>query len=412
MDRNVEITRGNEGEEDQTEEEDRLGHRSWCFAADSAFSFVNETINVRLCNPAGVKNSEQSRPVTMQRVTALILVACCALIALSLANDTNGSKLPSTMSSAEAFDQSNQSTTLKPTTHSTTTPKPTTHSTTTPKPTTHSTTTPKPTTHSTTTPKPTTHSTTTPKPTTHKSTTPKPTTHKSTTPKPTTHKSTTPKPTTHKSTTPKPTTTTPPQPTPATKLTVGNYSLTTDKGVVCLMAQMALQIKLSTQTVNGTFIINPNQTIAAGECKETKANLTLSFKQGFITFLFNKNVSDNTAYLNAVSFSLLYSFPGNQKYSAENDSVHLFAAKIGHSYSCKDESVFMGNGLSLEVSNNRMQAFNVTKNGFGRPDLCPADQPDYSVAIAVGVTLLVLIVIVLIVYLLGRRKRTAGYQSL
>ncbi|XP_032439135.1 macrosialin-like isoform X3 [Xiphophorus hellerii] len=364
MDRNVEITRGNEGEEDQTEEEDRLGHRSWCFAADSAFSFVNETINVRLCNPAGVKNSEQSRPVTMQRVTALILVACCALIALSLANDTNGSKLPSTMSSAEAFDQSNQ--------------------------------------------------TTTPKPTTHKSTTPKPTTHKSTTPKPTTHKSTTPKPTTHKSTTPKPTTTTPPQPTPATKLTVGNYSLTTDKGVVCLMAQMALQIKLSTQTVNGTFIINPNQTIAAGECKETKANLTLSFKQGFITFLFNKNVSDNTAYLNAVSFSLLYSFPvsGNQKYSAENDSVHLFAAKIGHSYSCKDESVFMGNGLSLEVSNNRMQAFNVTKNGFGRPDLCPADQPDYSVAIAVGVTLLVLIVIVLIVYLLGRRKRTAGYQSL
>lgn len=57
---------------------------------------------------------------------------------------------------------------------------------------------------------------------------------------------------------------------------------------------------------------------------------------------------------------------GNQKYSAENDSVQLFAAKIGHSYSCKDESVFMGNGLSLEVSNNRMQAFNVTKNEFGR----------------------------------------------
>uniref|UniRef100_A0A3B5L9Z8 CD68 molecule n=1 Tax=Xiphophorus couchianus TaxID=32473 RepID=A0A3B5L9Z8_9TELE len=305
------------------------------------------------------------------------------------------------MCSAEAFDQSNKTTTLKPTTHKPTTPKPTTHKPTTPKPTTH-----KPTT-----PKPTTHKPTTPKPTTHKPTTPKPTTHNTTTPKPTTHKSTTPKPTTHSTTTPKTTPTTP-HPTPATNLTVGNYSLKTDKGVVCLMAQMALQIKLSTQTVNGTFIIIPSQTTAAGECKETKANLTLSFKEGFITFLFNKNVSDNTAYLNAVSFSLLYPFSGNQKYSAENDSVQLFAAKIGHSYSCKDESVFMGNGLSLEVSNNRMQAFNVTKNEFGRPDLCPADQPDYSVAIAVGVTLLVLIVIVLIVYLLGRRKRTAGYQSL
>ncbi|XP_023201815.1 macrosialin-like isoform X1 [Xiphophorus maculatus] len=366
---------------------------------------------------AGVKNSEQgcqSRPVTMQRIPALILVACCALTALSLANDTNGSKLPSTMSSAEAFDQSNKTTTPKPTTHKPTTPKPTTHKPTTPKPTTHKPTTPKPTTHKPTTPKPTTHKPTTPKPTTHKPTTPKPTTHNTTTPKPTTHKSTTPKPTTHNTTTPKTTPTIPPHPTPATNLTVGNYSLKTDKGVVCLMAQMALQIKLSTKTVNGTFIIIPSQTIAAGECKETKANLTLSFKEGFITFLFNKNVSDNTAYLNAVSFSLLYSFSvsGNQKYSAENDSVQLFAAKIGHSYSCKDESVFMGNGLSLEVSNNRIQAFNVTKNEFGRPDLCPADQPDYSVAIAVGVTLLVLIVIVLIVYLLGRRKRTAGYQSL
>ncbi|XP_054914422.1 macrosialin [Poeciliopsis prolifica] len=340
----------------------------------------------------------------MQKVSVLILVACCALTALSLANDTNGSKLPSTMSSAEAFD----------TTNKTTTPKPTTHNTTTPKPTTHNTTTPKPTTHKTTTPKPTTHNTTTPKPTTHKTTTPKPTTHNTTTPKPTTHKTTTPKPTTHNTTTPKTTPTAPPQPTPATNLTVGNYSLKTDKGVVCLKAQMALKIKLSTQKVNGTFIIQPKKTNTSGECKETKANLTLSFQEGFITFLFNKSVAKNIAYLNAVSFSLSYPLTksGTQKYSAKNDSVHLFAAKIGHSYSCKDESVFMGNGLSLEVSSDRLQAFNVTKNEFGRPDPCPADQPDYRVAIAVGVTLLVLIVIVLIVYLLGRRKRTAGYQSL
>ena len=45
-------------------------------------------------------------------------------------------------------------------------------------------------------------------------------------------------------------------------------------------------------------------------------------------------------------------------------------------------------------------------------DSCAADQPDHRVAIAVGVTLLVLIVIVVVAYLLGRRKRTDGYQSL
>ncbi|XP_043953751.1 macrosialin-like isoform X2 [Gambusia affinis] len=385
----------------------------------------------------------------MQRVAVLILVACCALTALSLAKDTNGSKLPSTMSSAKAFDETPPPTTPKPTTTKPTTPKPTTTKPTTPKPTTTKPTTPKPTTTKPTTPKPTTTKPTTPKPTTTKPTTPKPTTTKPTTPKPTTTKPTTPKPTTTKPTTPNTTTTThttpnttttthttpnttttthttpnttttkttttaPPQPTPATNLTVGNYNLTTDKGVVCLMAQMALEIKLSTQKVNGTFIINPNQTTAAGECKENKANLTLSFKQGFITFLFIKSVANNTAYLNAVSFSLSYPLTksGTPEYSAKNDSLDLFAAKIGHSYSCKDESVFMGNGLSLEISNNRLQAFNVTKNEFGRPDFCPADQPDYTVAIAVGVTLLVLIIIVLIVYLLGRRKRAAGYQSL
>ncbi|KAM4714628.1 lysosome-associated membrane glycoprotein 1-like [Anableps anableps] len=345
----------------------------------------------------------------MQRVAVLILVACCALTALSLAEDTNKSKPASTMSSAEAFDSStpfNPPPTTKPTTTKPTTTKPTTTKPTTTKPTTTKPTTTKPTTTKPTTTKPTTTKPSTTKPTTTKPTTTKPTTTKPTTTKPIT------KPTT-KTTTPKPKTTAAPQPTPATNLTVGNYSLKTDKGVVCLKAQMALQIKLKTQKDSGTFIVQPEKTKTTGGCTETKANLTISFDQGFITFLFNKSVANNTVYVDAVSFCLSYPLTKTvQKYSAKNESVHLFAAKIGHSYSCRNESVAMGNGLSLEVSNNRMQAFNITKNEFGYPDPCPADQPDYRVAIAVGVTLLVLIVIVLIVYLLGRRRRTAGYQSL
>lgn len=131
--------------------------------------------------------------------------------------------------------------------------------------------------------------------------------------------------------------------------------------------------------------------------------------------MFNKSTADNTVYVDALSFELSYPFGkgGNGGYSANNQSVNLFAATIGHSYSCKAESLYMGNGLYLDVNQDRMQAFNLKNNiDFGTPDPCAADRPDYRVAIAVGVTLLVLIVIVVIAYLLGRKRRTDGYQSL
>ncbi|KAF1380328.1 hypothetical protein PFLUV_G00162520 [Perca fluviatilis] len=309
-------------------------------------------------------------------------------------------------------------------------PNPTTPKapTTTPKPTTPKapTTTPKPTTPKapTTTPKPTTPKapTTTPKPTTTKAptTTPKTTTTKAptTTPKTTTTKAPT---TTPKTTTTKPPTTTttpktPPQPTPPTELNAGNYSLTDEKTkVVCVKAHMALQIRLATPKANGTFIVQPKSTNAVGGCQATQANLTLAFKEGLITFMFNKNTEK--VYVDALSFTLNY--PLDKKvangppYSGKANSTNLFAAKIGHSYSCRNESLDMGNGLYLDITEDQMQAFNLTKsNEFGTPDLCPADKPNYSVAIAVGVTLLVLIIIVVVAYLLGRRKRADGYQSL
>ncbi|XP_034712711.1 lysosome-associated membrane glycoprotein 1 isoform X6 [Etheostoma cragini] len=248
-----------------------------------------------------------------------------------------------------------------------------------------------------------------PPPPTTKSKTLTTTTPTTTTPTTTTHKPTTHKPTTHKPTTP-------PQPTPPTNLTVGNYTVMANKTAVCVMAHMALQIRLATPKSNGTFIVQPKSTHAVGSCEATKANLTLEFPQGFITFMFNKSIEKNTVYVDAVSFSLNY--PLDKKvangppYTANNKSMNLFAAKIGHSYSCKSEALYMGDGMYLDVNQDQMQAFNLNKNEFGKPDSCAADKPDYRVAIAVGVTLLVLIIIVVVVYLLGRRKRANGYQSL
>ncbi|KAM8898830.1 lysosome-associated membrane glycoprotein 2-like [Spinachia spinachia] len=346
----------------------------------------------------------------MKSVVVFTLVACWAFTALSLAEDENDYRPSATVNPAEAFN-TNTTTIAEPTT---TTAKPTT--TTTAKPTTtNTTTTAKPTT---TTAKPT---TTTAKPTTTTAkttpkTTPKTTT---TTAKPTTTTAkttpkTTPKTTTTTAkTTPKPTTATPPKPTPPTIMTVGNYNVT-DKNVICLVAQMALQIRLVTSKDNGSFLVQPNMTTAKGGCQGKSANLTLVFKEGYINFMFNKS-ADNTVYVDALSFNLSYPLTtgGPTRYTATNKSMHLFAAKLGNSYSCKKESLNMGNGLYLDVDQDRMQAFNLTKSsGFGTSEPCAADRPDYRVAIGVGVTLLVLIVIVVVAYLLGRRKRANGYQSL
>ncbi|XP_046904844.1 macrosialin-like [Hypomesus transpacificus] len=320
----------------------------------------------------------------------------------------------------------------KPTPSNTTTPKPTTPSTTpsnttTPKPTTPSTTpsnttTLKPTTPSTTpsnttTLKPTTKPTTTPKPTTPSTTPSNTTTPKPTTPSTTPSNTTTPKPTTPSTTTLKTTTlppTTEPKPTKHANLTVGSYTVPEGKGL-CLRAQMALELRLVTDKANGTFIVQPSMTKATGQCETSTAELTLTFTEGFITLLFNKSAADKMVYVDAISFKLSYPFTsgGNQEFQQQNKSLHLFAAATGYSYSCKSDSLYMGNGLYLDVTQDQMQAFNLVNNqDFGKPQPCPADKPDYRVAIAVGVVLLVLIVIVLIAYLLGRRKRTSGYQSL
>ncbi|XP_077355143.1 lysosome-associated membrane glycoprotein 1 isoform X1 [Festucalex cinctus] len=298
--------------------------------------------------------------------SALIIIFSCLLAALSLAHDV---KPPATVTPAkEFFPKSEPPTTGKATTTAAgkaTTPQPTT---------------------------PAANGTSGPVPTTSRATTQ---------PAPPTN------------TTAVPPTATPPKPTPHADLSAGDYRLMKGKSV-CLMARVALQIRLVTPKASGTFIVQPNKTKAVGECRENTANLTLVFQEGFITFMFNKSTAENIAYVDTLLFSLVYPLSnGSGHYAAANKSLRAFPAKISHSYSCRSESVYMGNGLYLDVKDDRMQAFNLTKSAeFGVTDHCAADQPDYSVAIGVGVTLLVLILVVVVVYLLGRKRRTDGYQSL
>uniref|UniRef100_A0A3Q1ES66 Macrosialin-like n=1 Tax=Acanthochromis polyacanthus TaxID=80966 RepID=A0A3Q1ES66_9TELE len=226
---------------------------------------------------------------------------------------------------------------------------------------------------------------------------------------PAVHNITNPTPTTTK--TPKPTTTTTPNLNTCHE-TIANCTCSENTYYLkkpCRSTILLPYFCLNNFQANGTFIVQPNDTKTSGSCGETNANLTLSFKDGFITFLFNKVI--------LISFQELSQLCDNDTQSntartAKNESIHLFAAKIGHSYSCRNESLYMGNGLYLDISPARMQAFNVTNNNFGVRKCPNFPESFYRVAIAVGVTLLVLILVVVVAYLLGRRKRTDGYQSL
>ncbi|XP_034021143.1 cell wall protein DAN4 [Thalassophryne amazonica] len=331
------------------------------------------------------------------KTLVLLLLGLVALCALSVkGRHTTPS---ATMRPAGWFGSTTPTTTTKTPTTTTKTPTTTTKTpptTTTKTPPTTTTKTPP----TTTTKTPPTTTTKTPPTTTTK--TPPTTTTKT---PPTTTKTT---PTTAKTTTPAPI-----PPTSSTPLTVGSYNVTSDKKVICLLAKMALQIRLATPQANGTFNVMPNETRASGVCSDTTAELDLTFREGSVNFTFSKN-SSGKGYVTALAFTLLYPLAkgASKPYSQKNTSLELFVAQAAHCYACRSDSVYMGHGLHLDITDVQLQAFQVSNNKFGSSDHCSSDPNDYRVAIAVGVTLLVLVIIVVVVYLLGRRKRTDGYQSL
>ncbi|KAL7876117.1 hypothetical protein AOLI_G00110800 [Acnodon oligacanthus] len=210
-----------------------------------------------------------------------------------------------------------------------------------------------------------------------------------------------------------PITTHKPEPTPPTNLTVGNYTYKSG-GKLCVMVLAAIQVNVSNSKATGIFIVQPDNVTVAGNCDASTSNIDLKFKEGSISLSFVKNDTTKKVYVNTVAVNLTYAFSngGLYKISKTNMSLQLFSMEVGHSYSCKSEPVFLGDGINLDFSQQRLQAFNFNNYQFGPVDLCKADQPNYSVAIAVGVVLIILIVIVLIAYLISRRKRTDGYQTL
>ncbi|TSK82214.1 NACHT domain- and WD repeat-containing protein 1 [Bagarius yarrelli] len=219
--------------------------------------------------------------------------------------------------------------------------------------------------------------------------------------------------TTANTTTPSTTTSPIPMPTPTTNSTVGNYTVK-DGNKLCIMVQAAIQVHVNNniQHMVGTYVI-PGNASSAGNCERNSARLKIILNEGYISMDFIKNDTTNVVFVSGVAVNLSYAFKAGELSHLERKSkrVQLFSMATGHSYSCKSESVSLGNDTYLEFRQERIQAFNFTNNQFGPLDLCKPDRPNYQVAIGVGVALLILIIIVILAYILKDRDMEGIVQS-
>ncbi|KAL5004540.1 hypothetical protein ScPMuIL_017996 [Solemya velum] len=248
---------------------------------------------------------------------------------------------------------------------------------------------------------------------------------------------TTPAPTT----TPKPATTTPmppPTTTPLPKPPVENYMVSED-GVNCIVLKARLQYDVTYITTDKdkakTVKINVlNDTEVSGSCNYSKSvqELTIKDKDWEMSFFFHSTgkglqvTADNTKfYLGNVSFSYTLNddlFPNakqkgaNFTASKDNMDKSTFEANEGGSYKCNtDRKVDIGGNVTLHITDFQYRAFgkdNSTSVGGNGVTECTDDSKTNSIVpIAVGAALAALVVIVLIAYLIGRRRRNKGYES-
>ncbi|XP_062813441.1 macrosialin [Anolis carolinensis] len=213
----------------------------------------------------------------------------------------------------------------------------------------------------------------------------------------------------------------PPPPVPPTVVPfvlVGDYHVKGNDSEVCLRAQMGLQLRIrytkkGQEQAWGEFSLQPNRTNATGTCNKT-SSLRLDFPEGFVSFFFAKNDSQNTYYLSRVQARLTYRFPqaAESSFGADNASLHEFQSHLGHSYQCRNRSLVLKEGFQLNILRERIQAFGLPKGEFGEAEVCPEQRRSSALPIVVGVVLGLLILIVVVAFLFGRWRKRPGYQTL
>ncbi|XP_031701977.1 lysosome-associated membrane glycoprotein 1a [Anarrhichthys ocellatus] len=215
------------------------------------------------------------------------------------------------------------------------------------------------------------------------------------------------------------TTTAAPAPTPPGTPERGTYSVNNRKGIVCLLAQMGLQLNVSyfslsqNKTMQDLVNLTPNLTRSSGSCEASSASLVLT-QEGSTTlnFTFTLNSTSNKYHLSGVTLLANLS-DATAPISASNTSLDYLRSTLGRSYMCNaEQTLFVVPTFSLNTFRLQVQPFEVTTDQFATAEECQMDQDQMLIPIIVGAALAGLVLIVLVAYLIGRKRSHAGYQTI
>ncbi|KAM4694039.1 lysosome-associated membrane glycoprotein 3 isoform 2-T2 [Discoglossus pictus] len=200
-----------------------------------------------------------------------------------------------------------------------------------------------------------------------------------------------------------PTPTLQPKPSPPE---TGNYSVKSEKET-CIIALMGLELELSNSTkTKQYFNIVPKGTKATGQCESSKANLNLTFSEGFINFLFVKDA--NYYHIEEITANFIQS--SSVKWYGTVSKETLLTTNNGYHVKCTNTpDVHLSDNMTLVMANVDLQAFDIKDGVFGKATSCSYDR---NVCLAVGLTVVILIIIGLVAYLIYHKKKSSGYQRI
>ncbi|KAK6325743.1 hypothetical protein J4Q44_G00050850 [Coregonus suidteri] len=100
-------------------------------------------------------------------------------------------------------------------------------------------------------------------------------------------------------------------------------------------------------------------------------------------------------------------------FNTSNSSLDYLRGSLGRSYMCSSEQTLaVDQNFSLNTFQLQVQPFGLTRGQFAQAEECQLDQDNMLIPIVVGAALAGLVLIVLIAYLIGRKRRPAGYQTI
>ncbi|XP_067903537.1 lysosome-associated membrane glycoprotein 2 isoform X2 [Heterodontus francisci] len=193
---------------------------------------------------------------------------------------------------------------------------------------------------------------------------------------------------------------------------VGNYTIKNGNGP-CLLANMGLQLNITHTDDNQTRVVNiDSNSTASGHCGDKDAVIGLQDMDTTIIFRFS--VEQSKFFLKEVKTHIILVLNGSiTALNSSNSNLRYWQASVGSSYMChKEQRLVVTDQLVINAFNVWIQPFDLKNGTFSRAEECSLDDDSILIPIVVGAALAGLIVIVVIVYVIGRRKSYAGYQTL